>query len=201
MQLISRLIRILSVTATAGSALMVLSTAHANTPAAADVAAQAEPQAHTLDMKATVVKVHADTSSVEVKGPKGRVVVIDVDPAVADVKKLKAGDEVHVSYRGALLISADPVDPKAAESRVIADETAPASGGVVVKKHGVQVVAVVQKIDTAAREVTLAGPKHTVTVQVAPDMPLDKIKVGDRVTATYVAATAMNVTRGGHVVK
>jgi hypothetical protein len=196
MQSIHRLVRTVFVTATAGAALIFLSAAHAAAPAQ-----NAVVRADTVDMQGTVVKVHADTSSLEVKGPKGHVAVIDVDPTVADVKKLKAGDEIHVSYRGALLMSADPVDPKGAELRVIADETSPASSGVVVKKHGVQVVAVIQKIDAAAREITLAGPKQTVTVKVAPDMPLEQYKVGESIMATYVAATAMSVTRNGHVVK
>lgn len=203
-QRISRFARIISATATAGAALMFLSAAQAQQPAqpASDPGAvQGVGEAVKLNITATVTKIFADTNSVEVKGPKGNVVVIDVDPTVADVKKLKVGDEVHVAYRGALLMSADKVDPKGVQSRVSEQETMPASGGVVVKTSGVQVVAVIQKIDTKTREVTLSAPKRTVTMHVQPDIQLDKFKVGDSVMATYLAATAIDVTRNGQIVK
>ncbi|SAK45652.1 hypothetical protein [Caballeronia ptereochthonis] len=209
-QRISHLVRILSATATAGAALVFLSAAQAQQPASpasgaspanAASAVQGVGEAARINLTATVTQVFADTNSVEVKGPKGNTVVIDVDPTVADVRKLKVGDEVHVAYRGALLISADKVDPKGVLSRVKAEETTPASGGVVVKTAGVQVVAVIQKIDMKTREVTLTGPKRTVTLQVQPDVQLDKLKVGDSVMATYLAATAIDVTRNGVIVK
>lgn len=200
----SRLVRIVSTTAAAGAALMFLSAAQAQQPAhpaQGASAVQGVGEAAKLDLTATITTIFADSNSVEVKGPKGNKVVIAVDPTIADVKKLKVGDEVHVAYRGALLMSADKVDPKGVQSRVTSEATQPASGGVVMKTAGVQVVAVIQKIDTKTREVTLAGPKHTVTMQVQPDVQLDKFKVGDSVMATYLAAEAINVTRNGQIVK
>ncbi|SAL44483.1 hypothetical protein AWB71_02365 [Caballeronia peredens] len=203
-QRISRLVRIISATATAGVALASLSVAQAQPPASPAQGASAIAgvgEALAVNVTAKVTNVFADTNSVEVKGPEGRTVVVAVDPAIADVKKLKVGDDVHMAYRSAVLISADKVDSKGLKSNLTAQETTPASGGVVVRKTGVQVVAVVEKIDAATREVTLSGPKHTVTLKVQDDIPLDKFKVGDSVMATYLAATAVDVTRNGQLVK
>lgn len=203
-QRISQLARIVSATATAGAALIFLPAAQAQQPAHAVSelsAVQGVGEAARVNMNVTVTKTFADTNSVEVKGPNGNEVVIDVDPTIADVKKLKVGDEVHVAYRGALLMSADKVDPKGVQSRVTAQGTMPAAGGVVVKTVGVQIVAVIQKIDAKTREVTLAGPKRTVTMHVQHDIQLDKFKVGDSVMATYLSASAIDVTRNGQIVK
>jgi Cu/Ag efflux protein CusF len=199
----SRFARVLSATAIAGAMLFAV-TAEAAQPAQSAQSAsavQAVGDSVAINITGKITRIFADTNSAEVKGPKGNLVVIDVDPNIADVKKLKVGDEVHVAYRGALLMSADKVDPKGAEARMTAQSTLPASGGVVVKTAGVQVVAVIQKIDAKTREVTLAGPKRVVTMQVQPDVQLDKFKVGDSVLATYVGATAIDVTRNGQIVK
>jgi Cu/Ag efflux protein CusF len=199
--------RFLTATAIASAVLFATSAAQAETAASAPSAAsaastpQAVGDAAAINLTAKITKVFPDSNSVELKGPKGKTVVINVDPNIADVKKLKAGDDVHVSYRAAVLMSADKVDPKGGESRMTTEQTLPASDGVVVKTAGVQIVAVIQKIDAKTREVTLAGPKRVITMQVQPDIQLDKFKVGDSVMATYLGATAIDVTRNGQIVK
>jgi hypothetical protein len=195
----SSLVRSMSAAVAASAALLALP-AHALQPVQSDRPV-AVGEAAAVKIEGKITHVFADAHRVEVTGPQGNVAVIDVDPAIADVRKLKVGDIVHVGYRGALLMSADKVDPKGVESRVTTASTLPASGGVVVKTAGAQVVAVIQKIDPATREVTLAGPKHTVTVQAKPDIDLTKFKVGDSVMATYLAAEAIGVTRDGKLVK
>ncbi|WP_277184315.1 hypothetical protein [Caballeronia sp. BR00000012568055] len=194
----SRFARVLSATAIAGAMLFAVSAEATQQPASA---VQAVGEGVAVNMTGKITHIFTESNSVEVTGPKGNAVVIDIDPNIADVKKLKVGDEVHMAYRGALLMSADKVDPKGAEARVTSESTAPASGGVVVKTSGVQVVAVIQKIDAKTREVTLAGPKRVVTMQVQKDIPLDNFKVGDSVLATYVGASAIDVTRNGQIVK
>jgi Cu/Ag efflux protein CusF len=74
-------------------------------------------------------------------------------------------------------------------------------GGASTQTRHVEVVATVQKIDRKKREVTLRGPQHTVVLQVSQDVPLKKIKVGDSIRATYVSATAVQITRNGTPIK
>jgi hypothetical protein len=191
---------LLSAALTAGSVLIAIPAVHAQTPQSAS-AVQATGDAAAVNLSAKVVKIMPESNSVAVKGPKGNTVVMDVDPATADVKKLKVGDEVDVSYRDALLMSADKADPKGVRGRVSAETTSPASNGVVVKTKTVQVVATIQQLDRATREVVLAGPRHSVSMTVSPDVDLTRFKVGDSILATYVGAMAISVTRNGAIVK
>ncbi len=199
-------VRLVSTTIAMSALLLGAPFAHANDKAqsGAATAVNASPaigDAAVVQATAKITHVFADTNSVEIQDARGDKEVIAVDPSIADLKKLKVGDELHIQYRGAVLMTADKVDPKGVRSRVSASQRSPASEGVVVSTSGVQVVAVVQKIDPQTREVTLAGPKRVVTMKVSPDVSLDKLKVGDSVLATYMAATAVDVTRNGEIVK
>ncbi len=181
-----------------GSALTLgpFTLASAQTTAAAS-SPEAVGAAALVEATARVTHIDASTNSVTLRGPRGNSTVVDVSPEVGDVKKLKIGDEVHIAYKGALLMSADKVDAKGVRSRVENEATIPASGGGTAQIRSVQVVATVQKIDRKKREVTLRGPRHTVTLPVAPDVPLEKIKVGDSIRADYSSATAVQITRDG----
>jgi Cu/Ag efflux protein CusF len=150
-----------------------------------------------VEVTAHVTQINPDTNEVTIRGPRGGTSVVEVDPDVGDVKKLKVGDEVHISYKGALLLSADKVDTKGVRSRTETQSTTPVKGGASTQTQHVEVVATVQKIDRKKREVTLRGPQRTVVLQVSPEVPLDKLKVGDSIRGTYVSATAVQVTRNG----
>ncbi|MFM0326001.1 hypothetical protein [Caballeronia glebae] len=200
----SRFVRLITATAAASVALLAIPAAQAQqSPASAQPssAVQAVGDAVVVNMVAKISKIDLQKATVEMKGQNGKTATIVVDPTIADISKLKVGDEVHMQYRAELLMSADKVDPKDTHTRVRADQVSPASGGVVVKTTGVQIVATIQKIDLATREVTLSGPNRIATLKASPDVQLDKLKVGDNVMATYVAATAIEVTRNGKVVK
>jgi len=159
-------------------------------PNAVGTAAVAEVTAH-------ITHINADNNELTIRGPRGNATIVEVDPEVGDVKKLKVGDEVHISYKGALLLSADKVASKGVRSRVETQSTTPEQGGASTQSRQVEVVATVQKIDRKKRQVTLRGPERTVTLQVAPDVPLDKLKVGDSIRANYASATAVQITRNG----
>jgi Cu/Ag efflux protein CusF len=159
--------------------------------------ASAVGAAAVAQVTARIVHIDTDENSVTLRGPQGNQMIVDVDPEVADVKKLKVGDQVHIAYKGALLLSADKVDTKGVRSRVETQATTPSSNGASTQVRSVEVVATVQKIDRKKRQVTLRGPKRTVTLQVSPEVPLDKLKVGDSVRANYASATAVQITRDG----
>jgi len=150
---------------------------------------------------ARVVDINADTNSVTLRGSDGRIVMVDVDPMVGDVRKLKVGDQVHVQYKGALLLSADKTDSPGIRSRVEDQSITPESKGFSYQLRSVEVVATVEKIDRKKRQVTLRGPERTVTLQVASNLPLDRIKVGENIRATYKAATAVEIMRDGQPIR
>lgn len=154
-----------------------------------------------LHVQARVVEIDANSNSVTLLGPRGNLAVIDVNPQVADVKKLHVGDTVNIAYQKAVLIGIDKLATSGIRERVDTELAQPASNGVVASARHVEVVATIQKVDRKHRTVTLRGPTRTETLDVAPDISLDGLKVGDSVRAVFVVAAAASVSRGGAELK
>ncbi|SEJ57184.1 copper resistance CopC family protein [Paraburkholderia diazotrophica] len=190
-------IRILAIAAACATLAAPAIDARAQDNPASSPAANAVGTAAVAEVTARITHIDTDRNEVTIRGPRGNSTIVEVDPDVGDVKKLKVGDQVHISYKGALLLSADKVDSKGVRSRIESQSTTPVEGGASTQKQNIEVVATVQKIDHKKRQVTLRGPNRSVILQVAPDVPLDKIKVGDSVRANYVSATAIQITRDG----
>jgi Cu/Ag efflux protein CusF len=160
-----------------------------------DAGQQAVGAAALIHAQVRVVGIDAASNSVTLRGPRGNVVTVEVNPELADVKKLQIGDKLNIAYQNALLVQADKVASNGIRERVDTTAAIPASGGVVAAAHRVQVLATVQKIDHKHRLITLRGPTRTETLQVAPDISLEGLKAGDSVQAEFVSATAVHVTR------
>ena len=191
--------------ATAIKAAMLLSVA-LSYPAFAQSASSADGQkavgggalAH---IQATVIGIDTAANSVTLRGPRGNAAVVDVDPQVGDVKKLQIGDKVDIAYRNAILLAVDKEKSGGIRERVETTAAIPDSDGIVASARRVEVLATVQKIDRKKRLVTLRGPSRTEVLEAAPDVSIDRLKVGDTVRAVFVSATAAEVTREGNVVK
>ncbi|SIT46967.1 conserved exported hypothetical protein [Paraburkholderia ribeironis] len=169
-------------------------------PAVAQEAAsapQAVGAAALLHVQARVVEIDPDSNSVTLLGPRGGLSVIEVNPEVADVKKLHVGDILNIAYHKSVLIGIDKLATSGIRQRIDTEIAQPASGGVVASARRVEVVATVQKVDRKHRTVTLRGPTRTETLDVAPDISLDELKVGDSVRAVFVSAVAAVVSRNG----
>ncbi|MGF6289804.1 Cu/Ag efflux protein CusF [Paraburkholderia youngii] len=154
-----------------------------------------------LHVQARVVAIDPATNSVTLRGPHGGDETFDVNPQAADVSKLHIGDMVTIAYKKALLVGVDKLAPSGIRQRIDTEVTQPAANGVVASARRVEVVATVRKIDRKQRTITLRGPSRTETLDVAPDIPLDKLKVGDSVRAVFVSAIAASVSRNGSDVK
>ncbi|MEX3894299.1 copper-binding protein [Paraburkholderia sp. BR10954] len=154
-----------------------------------------------LHVQARVVAIDPATNSVTLRGPHGGDETFDVNPQAADVSKLHIGDMVTIAYKKALLVGVDKLAPSGIRQRIDTEVTQPAANGVVASARRVEVVATVRKIDRKQRTITLRGPSRTETLDVAPDIPLDKLKVGDSVRAVFVSAIAAAVSRNGADVK
>jgi Cu/Ag efflux protein CusF len=162
---------------------------------------QAVGAAALVRVQTRVVAIDAETNSVALRGPRGNVDVVDVNPELADVKKLHVGDIVNIAYKKAVLIGVDKVATSGIRQRIDTQLAQPASGGVVTSARRVEVVATVQKIDRKRHSVTLRGPTRTETLDVSPDVSLAGLKVGDSVRAVFVAAIAASVSRDGAELK
>ncbi|NUX99600.1 copper-binding protein [Paraburkholderia youngii] len=154
-----------------------------------------------LHVQARVVAIDPATNSVTLRGPHGGDETFDVNPQAADISKLHIGDMVTIAYKKALLVGVDKLAPSGIRQRIDTEVTQPAANGVVASARRVEVVATVRKIDRKQRTITLRGPSRTETLDVAPDIPLERLKVGDSVRAVFVSAIAASVSRNGADVK
>jgi Cu/Ag efflux protein CusF len=96
---------------------------------------------------------------------------------------------------GALVLPASAQKPAGDTSSVIT-ETSPGKGTITESRT---IVATVEQIDAAKRQVTLKGPKgNVVALTLGPDVRnLDQVKVGDRVVVRYVEALSLTLMKGG----
>ncbi|GJH19497.1 copper-binding protein [Caballeronia novacaledonica] len=182
----------------AALAFAAIGNSSAQDAASASTARGAAAVAH---VQARVVGIDPVTNSVSLQGPAGRVVDVSVNPEIGDVKKLQLGDIVNIEYRSALLVRAAKVKSDGIRQRIDSEAAIPASGGVMAQARVVEVIGTIERVDTKNRRVTLRGPSHTVTLEVAPDVSLADLKKGDTVHAQFESAMAVQVLRGGQGIK
>jgi Cu/Ag efflux protein CusF len=197
----SGLARVKAITLALAVSVAVAGPALAQDNAASAPDQQAIAAAALLHVQARVVAIDPATNSVTLRGPQGGEDTFDVNPQAADVSKLNIGDVVTIAYKKAMLVGVDKLAPSGIRQRIDTEVTQPAANGVVASARRVEVVATVRKIDRKHRTVTLRGPTRTETLDVAPDVPLEKLKVGDSVRAVFVSAIAAQVSRNGEDVK
>ncbi|MFM0365980.1 hypothetical protein [Paraburkholderia sediminicola] len=161
----------------------------------ADAGQKALGKAEVVHAQVHVVAIYPATNSVTLRGPHGNLADVDVNPQLADVRKLRVGDTLNVAYQQALLLQVDKVTTKGVRERIETTVAIPASAGYASSAHRVQVVATVLKIDRKSRMVTLRGPKHQQVLRAAESIPLNELKVGDTVRAEFVSAAAVEVVR------
>lgn len=149
-----------------------------------------------VSVTANVRAVDLARREVTLHGSGGRVETIRVGPEVKNLEKLQRGDRVNLRSREGLVlrIQAPGGEDVAPEIQTKVERTGVGdvlSGTETVRARETLVVA---SIDVAARTVTLRGPDgKTYAVKAGPSVALDLVKVGDRFTATYSAATAISV--------
>jgi hypothetical protein len=158
-------------------------------------------QGQIIEVTATVEDVDLAKRLITVKGPKGRVVVSKVDPAVENLDKVKVGDEVEVKYYRAALQEAEKLDPSAKRGGTVT-ESAAATGTIGDKPAGVagrEVRETVEVLDVDPYKKAIAfrgmdGKYREISVD-APHLEhwLDDLEKGDKVRVAYQEALAIMV--------
>src|SRR5262245_36523937 len=100
--------------------------AQSSEPQAVRGAVAALPPVH---VQAQVVAVNPDANSMTIKGPRGEVEEVAVDPAIADLSKLHVGDMLDIAYQHALLVQLDKTRGSGIRERVDTSAAIPASQG------------------------------------------------------------------------
>jgi hypothetical protein len=188
-------------------ATLALSPLHAQqTQRTATTTEQSKPGvvvSNVATMQATVTDIDKATRTITLRSDDGREETMKLGPEVKNFDQIEKGDKVTAEYHEATAIFARK--PEAASGAAGSGvqtygkaELAPLGQ----KPSGVfadvtEVVATVDAIDYAKRQVTLKGPTGKMrTINVAEDVPnLENVKKGDDVVIRYSEALAISVTK------
>jgi hypothetical protein len=147
-------------------------------------------------LTAAVTAVDVATRKVTLKGKKGKEETITVSPDVKNLDQVKVGDLVVVTFSQGVVLSmaapgAKPVEPTATATGAAA---APGEKPAADVKATIKGTVTVAAIDMKTRIVTLVGPEgRKFKVAAGKEIPLEKVKVGDKVNAEYTEAVAIAV--------
>jgi Cu/Ag efflux protein CusF len=142
----------------------------------------------------TVTKVDKQARKVTFRGPKGGVATLTVPKEAQSLDQVKPGQQYKLKYVEAVAVAihkgGKPAAAAAEEVNLAPKGAKP--GGTVVRT--VHLAGVVDAIDYTNRYVAVRGPKgNTVSLKVAPDVPLDQLSAGDRISVTHTEALAIEM--------
>jgi len=152
----------------------------------------------TTKLTATVKAVDAAKRTLTVLGADGKPETFKVPPEVKRFGEIAVGDQVVVAYNQGLLLQYQPpgtpgLEPAAAAAGAVADMSS--APGVAVA-GGVQGTVTVVDIATGTRVVTFQDPDgNQYKVKADPKIAIEKLKVGDRLLATYVETLAIGIEK------
>ncbi len=65
-----------------------------------------------IDVRAVVENIDYENRTVDLRGPRGNVITVEVDDRVQNIKNIKKGDEVSAKYTEAVALSVRPAEKK-----------------------------------------------------------------------------------------
>ncbi len=152
----------------------------------------------TAQATATITAIDAAARTVTLKAKSGETQTFKVGPDVKRFDEFAVGDVIVIEFEAGLALE---FQPAGSENVPV---TAIASGGRAEKDQGpgaavaagVRGTVTVTAIDPAKRLVSFTGPGGNVyQVKAGPKVKLEKLKVGDRLLATYVEAVAIKLEK------
>jgi len=155
-----------------------------------------------VQMQATakVTAVDLESRLLTLKTPDGKEITTQVPPEVKNLKQVKVGDMLTVTYTVALAFKLSTTPNAPTETRTAVATAKPGEKPAGVVGNMVTVHARVEAIDLKANTVTFKGPKGNVrTVAVQDSTYREKmklLKVGDFVQIDYAEAVAITVEPG-----
>jgi hypothetical protein len=197
---------------------LVLSAAQAQSPAPVELPVQVArppaPAPGSIEMtqeapgRASARRLATDTATIEALDVPGRLMALrrrngelqtfKVGPDVTRLSEFAVGDVIRVDYEQGLVLEFQPpgsetVEPTSGSTAGRAGRDQ-APGGTV--SAGIQATVKVTAIDMDGRLVSFQGPNGTTyQVKAGPRIQLEKLKVGDRLLATYVETVAIRLEK------
>jgi len=160
-------------------------------------AGQAEAK-RTLIESVTVTGVDVSNRVLTFRDKSGKTFATSVPSEVRRLDDIAVGDTVTLEVQEGLILEYQPaaspsVDPTMVAAAGVAGKDQPPAGAVAA---GVQATVVVSTIDMNSRMVTLQVPSGDFyKLKAGPKVQLEKLKVGDRLLATYIETVAVRVEK------
>ena len=149
-------------------------------------------------VQATLLVKAVDVSkrTLTLQSQDGRTRTIAVGPDVKRLAEIVPGDSVKVEFAEGLVLEFQPdgsptVAPEAVEAGGVAPRTeAPGAAAAA----GIRATVKVTSISLKDRVVIFQGPEgNQYDVKAGPEVKIEKLRVGDRLLATYIQAVALQV--------
>jgi len=186
----------------AACAALALGIAHAQqapAPKAMEAKAVAPGKAavtQAVEVRAIVVGIDKAARTVDLKGPKGRVVTLAVSDEVRNFDQVQLGDNLVVRYMRALTLelkkTGSQIMERSDKSDAVRAQPGARPGGAAARQ--IHVMANVIAVNAKTKTVTLKGPKGNIVDLVMEDpKQVAMVKKGDQVEAVYTEAIAISV--------
>jgi len=146
----------------------------------------------------TVETVDTASRRLTLKGEYGHVETINVPPEVKQFDEVSVGDTIEVEVQEGVLFEYQPAGNTAAPSQAMVAEARtatdqPPAGAAVAT---VQSTVTVTAIDLESRVVHVRDlDGNMYEVRASPTLKIEKLSVGDRLLATYVATAAISLNK------
>jgi hypothetical protein len=155
----------------------------------------------TTVMSATVTAVDVARRTVTLQSDRGERQTVNVPPEVKRLAEVAPGDVVQVELKEGLILEYQPpgTEKPAPESVVSVGGSAGAeSPPGAAAASGIQDTVTVVAIDPESREVKFQDPAgNEYKVKAGPKVQLEKLKIGDRLLATYIQTVAVRLEKAG----
>jgi hypothetical protein len=151
-----------------------------------------------VKVTAAVTAVNKETRELTLKGKGGQVETIKVGPQVKRFDEVAVGDTIKVEYEEGLALEFQMPDEKSQplDAAVVGGKAGhdQAPGGAVAA--AVTGTVTVTAIDLKHRMVVVQGPQGNYhQIKAGKNVQIDRLKVGDRLFATYTQAVAINLEK------
>ena len=149
-----------------------------------------------MKVTATVTAVDLANRTVTLQHKKNPPQTFSVDAKVTRLNEVAVGDTVVVTYTEGLMLDLQPAGsaPVTPQGVAVAEKNAAAPGGTA--SAGIRGTVTVTAINMKNRHVVFEGPGGNLyEVKAGSNVHLDKLKVGDKLTATYVASVAIDIQK------
>jgi hypothetical protein len=149
-------------------------------------------------LTATVLAVDTASRKLTVQREDGSSETINVPPAVKRLDEIAAGDKIEVDVQEGILFQYQPpgsafVEPAVAVGAARAGATEAPAGAVA---GAIQSTVTIIGVDTKSRIVQFQDPDgNKYEVKAGPKLAIEKLKVGDRLLATYAATVAISLDK------